>query len=287
MHAAPSLDRTSGGAVLHWCGGRSHVAVLSDPTRMVGLTRVGQRLHSRPWSPPHPRPETHRMRSLPRRVLLFGASLAAVASPLAAQWNGPIRTFESAQGCATGRLEWLFTGGIGSLPSGARFGTIFCSQVKLTVGRRSSDNYWVLRINLNTTVPEPGLKVHPLHGRGSWVDVTSSTYPTNFFGLGVLPGQIQEISVYDHVLLSNYPLENVPPSDPRSDWSHLALTGVSVWGQSTIAGWDRHPVADRTNESWVRLALVETTAPEPSTWALMTTGLLTLGGIAVRRKRSA
>jgi hypothetical protein len=205
------------------------------------------------------------MHPLSRRLLLLGISLSS-AAPLPAQWVGSYRTFDGALTCAEGLLE------VG------RQGTAFCSQAQLTIGRLATSNDLVARVVLRTTVPAGNSPVNPesdlnwMFISGVGIDALWQRYSSPFYTdvpLTSITGPVDFRPIANH---------------PARDLYSFTPTTLSMWGEWRVIGTTETYNAGRTRGLAV-MALTETTVPEPSTWALTATGLLTLGGVAIRRKR--
>jgi hypothetical protein len=222
------------------------------------------------------------------RLLLLGASLAAVSSPLTAQWIGPTRTFESPTRCASGILEygdWPWTSTFPLSPS--RNGTAYCSTAYVTLGQRANSNLWFFQVDLRTTVPESGITVTPWFERLTWLDIPYNG--TSFVGASVTSpwGPLTSLQPFDVMLIGG----RLPGYSGQGEGNpyDVQLTGLSMWAQWEIIGNHGSAAAGFAPPyAWapLSLTLVETTAPEPSTWVLMATGLLTIGGVAARRNRA-
>jgi hypothetical protein len=214
-----------------------------------------------------------------RRSLLVTISLAASAAPLAAQFFGSVRTFESTIGCYGGPIEYTsltwptIPDAYGPIPT-TRVGTAFCSQARVTIGKIANAHFGA-RVDLDVTVPEPQLVVTPYVEVAYWLrlNVGMAGAPLSPY----LTTPLTEIGPIDFTL----------DFDRRLGLYDMTPTGMYVAGQWEMIGnpgrwYDRTPMF---GSGYTQLALIETTVPEPSTWALMATGLLTIGGAAMRRKR--
>jgi hypothetical protein len=208
----------------------------------------------------------------------LGALLTAAALPLHAQWLGPTRTFESENGCVSGVLEYAEWPAGSAFPSGPpRVGTAFCTQAQMTIGQRATDDTWVVRVGLNTTVPDGNPTVRPyIDTPPSWLNIFLSASPNALFAPYGETRPLPIIGSVDVLLPFPGGLYAVHPT-----WFDLR----GLW--EVIGNHGHQGALPKYTHATVRLALAETTVPEPSTWVLMGTGLLAIGGVATRRRRRA
>ena len=74
----------------------------------------------------------------------------------------------------------------------------------------------------------------------------------------------------------------------NGEYQPFTFTGVATGASTALAfaAYNRPGANIIDDLSVVETTAAVTTAPEPGTWALLGTGLLAVGGVAVRRKRT-
>jgi hypothetical protein len=173
-------------------------------------------------------------------------------------------------------------------PTSTRRGTAFCSHAQITLGRLASTGAWVARVTPRVTVPagNPIIYPQPEAEQGYWAQLFfGGAAPFMMIAPGASPAPtLASIGSVDF-LLPGGRLPGALEFDEGNVYD-VVLQSITVRGYWTITG-ARSPIFGTHDAARVNMALVETTAPEPTTSALMGIGLLAIGGIATRRNRTA
>jgi hypothetical protein len=227
------------------------------------------------------------VRSVTVRMTVLGVSMVAIASPLTAQFTGSTRTFETSVGCGIGILGYDWPAGT-EFPRGRTVGTAFCTRARVTIGQDAfSSASWLAQVRLldldipagnnpvNPDSDQPWLQIFGGTTAPSWVLSTSGPYTdrplTSIVGsIDIFTFRSRDTGLYDFT-----PTSFALSAEWRVKGHPNEFTGICC------------SIVSERADARIALALVETTVPEPSAWALMGTGLLAIGGVAVRRKRAA
>jgi hypothetical protein len=185
-------------------------------------------------------------------------------------------------GCATGRVEWVIPG------PGSVEGTPFCMRglLALHVAPFFPDQP-ALRGSLAVSYQKDA-RIDHFYERAMLVTgtLTNAACPVGcvaYLNFDFMrPDFVFPTDVFSSQIVTLSPLASPTPVDPNSLFVPQSVrTSVSY-------NHPGGPVFGGPGTVITTFALTPlVTVPEPSTWALMATGLLTLGGVAVRRKRSA